>query len=228
MMMPEENGFDVPEELADGRRRMLDADLAGRGISDPGVLAAMASVPRHEFVPFPLRIHSYDDTPLGIGCGQTISQPYVVAYMTQALRIAPGMRVLEIGTGSGYQTAVLAFMGAEVFTVERYEELSLAAEARLDRLGLGERTTFRTDDGSLGWPEAAPFDRILAAAAAPRIPAALAEELAEGGLLLLPVGALRGNQRLELAEKRNGRLAVRPLLDVSFVPMLGAGAFKAG
>ena len=226
MIAPGENGRDVPEELAGRRRRMLETDLCGRDIADPRVLAAMAAIPRHEFVPSPLRIQSYDDVPLGIGCGQTISQPYVVAYMTQALRIAAGMRVLEIGTGSGYQTAVLAFMGAEVFTVERHEELSLTAEARLDRLGLGERVTFRTDDGSLGWPEEAPFDRILAAAAAPRLPAALAEELAEGGLLLLPVGSLRGNQRLELAEKRHGRLSVRSLLGVSFVPMLGIGAFR--
>ena len=125
----------VPEELADRRRRMLESDLAGRGISDAGVLAAMASVPRHEFVPGSLRIHAYDDSPLRIGCGQTISQPYIVAFMTQALRLKPGLKALEVGTGSGYQTAVLAEMGAEVYTMERHENLSLAAEAVLDRLG---------------------------------------------------------------------------------------------
>jgi protein-L-isoaspartate(D-aspartate) O-methyltransferase len=204
---------------------MLESDLAGRGISDPRVLAALAAVPRHEFVPSPLRIHAYDDSPLRIGRGQTISQPYIVAFMTQALRLEPGLRVLEIGTGSGYQTAVLTEMGAEVCTMERHEELSLAAEAVLDRLGYGDRVFFRVGDGTLGWPEEAPFDRILVTAAGPRVPAALAEELAEDGLILMPMGGVRENQRLELFEKRDGALSSRSLLDVVFVPLLGRDGF---
>lgn len=214
-----------PEELAERRRRMLERDLAGRDIVDPAVLAAMARVAREEFVPPPLRIHAYDDSPLRIGCGQTISQPYVVAFMTQALRLSPGMRVLEIGTGSGYQTAVLAAMGAEVWTIERHEDLSLAAEAVLDRLGFGERVTMRVDDGTLGWPEDAPFARILVTAAGPRVPRALAEQLADGGLLLMPVGEARGEQQLILAEKRSGTLIRQSVLDVRFVPLLGREGF---
>jgi protein-L-isoaspartate(D-aspartate) O-methyltransferase len=204
---------------------MLEIDLAGRDISDPAVLAALAAVPRHEFVPPPLRVHAYDDAPLPLGRGQTISQPYLVAFMTQALRLSPGMRVLEIGTGSGYQTAVLAEMGMEVFSVERHEELSLAAEAVIDRLGYGGRVTLRVGDGTLGWPEEAPFDRVLAAAAGPRIPAALAGELGEGGLLLMPVGGFREVQSLELAEKRGGVLTAARLLEVSFVPLIGRDGF---
>lgn len=213
--------FAVPEELAERRRRMLERDLAERGIDDAGVLDAMARVPRHEFLPPPLRIHAYDDGPLRIGCGQTISQPYVVAFMTQALRVEPGMRVLEIGTGSGYQTAVLARLGAEVFTVERHEDLSLAAEAVLDRLGFGDRVAMRVDDGTLGWPEEAPFDRIVVTASGPRIPPALWEQLADDGRMVIPVGGHRESQRLVLAVKRGGARAERTLLDVVFVPLVG-------
>ncbi|MDR1520338.1 MAG: protein-L-isoaspartate(D-aspartate) O-methyltransferase [Planctomycetota bacterium] len=215
----------IPEELAGRRRRMLERDLAGRDISDPAVLAALAAVPRHEFVPPPFRLRAYDDAPLRIGCGQTISQPYVAAFMTQALRLAPGLKVLEIGTGSGYQTAILAEMGLEVYSVERHEDLSLAAEAVLDRLGYGDRVTLRVDDGTLGWPEETPFDRILVAAAGPRIPPILADELADGGLLVMPLGEIRGRQSLELAEKRGGVLYRRRLLEVSFVPLLGRDGY---
>lgn len=216
---------DIPEELAERRRRMLEADLAGRDITDPAVLAAMGRVARHGFVPPSLRIHAYDDAPLRIGCGQTISQPYVVAFMTQALEVRPGMRVLEIGTGSGYQTAVLAEMGAEVFTIERHEDLSLAAEEALDRLGYGERVTLRVDDGTLGWPEEAPFDRIIVTAAAPRIPGALADQLSEEGIIAIPVGGERNGQRLLLGRKRNGGVETEALLDVRFVPLVGRDGF---
>ena len=216
---------DIAEELRPRRAKMLESDLAGRDIVDPAVLAAMGRVRREEFVPPPLRIHAYDDSPLRIGCGQTISQPYVVAFMTQALAVKPGAKILEIGTGSGYQTAVLAEMGAEVFTIERHDDLSLAAERVLDRLGYGEQVHMTTDDGTLGWPEAAPFDRIIVTAAGPKIPAALIEQLAEGGRMLIPVGEHRAGQSLILAEKHDGVLSEKALLDVLFVPLVGDDGF---
>lgn len=215
----------IPEELAERKRRMLEYDLAGRDIADPGVLAAMAAVPRHEFLPSPLRIHAYDDSPLRIGCGQTISQPYIVAFMTQALQVEPGMRVLEIGTGSGYQTAVLAELGAEVFTIERHEDLSFAAEAVIDRLGYGDRVAMMVDDGTLGWPEEAPFDRILVTAAGPRIPVVYWEQLEEDGRMVIPVGGHREGQQLILAAKRGGIHVEEVLLGVSFVPLVGQNGF---
>jgi protein-L-isoaspartate(D-aspartate) O-methyltransferase len=135
------------------------------------------------------------------------------------------MRVLEIGTGSGYQTAVLVEMGAEVFTVERHDELSLAAERALDRLGYGERVTLLTDDGTLGWPEEAPFDRIIVTAAGPAVPPALTEQLREGGRLVIPIGDYRDDQKLTLVEKMDGELSATPLLDVRFVPLVGRGGF---
>lgn len=215
----------LPEELAPRRRQMLDRDLAGRGLSDPAVLGAMGRVRRDLFVPPSLRIHSYDDTPLSIGSGQTISQPYVVAFMTEALGVRPKMKVLEIGTGSGYQTAVLVEMGAEVFTIERHEGLSLAAERVLDGLGYGDRVTMRVDDGTLGWEEEAPFDRIIVTAAGPRMPAVLVNQLAERGRILAPVGGERSDQRLVLGEKTGGRLVEKNLLDVRFVPLIGKDGF---
>lgn len=221
----EEYAPDTPEDLADKRRRMLERDLAGRGIDDAAVLAAMARVPRHEFVSPMQRHAAYDDNPLRIGGGQTISQPYIVAFMTQSLGVEEGMRILEIGTGSGYQTAVLAAMGAEVFTIERREDLSLAAEAALDRTGFGGRVTLRVDDGTLGWPEEAPFDRVLVAAAGPKIPESLLGQLGEGGRLVMPVGRERSGQRLFVAEKRNGETASRAVLDVVFVPLIGKEGF---
>lgn len=215
----------IPEELAERKRRMLENDLAGRDIDDPRVLATMAAVPRHEFLPSPLRIHAYDDGPLRIGCGQTISQPYIVAFMTQALQVEPGMRVLEIGTGSGYQTAVLAELGADVFTIERHEDLSFAAEAVIDRLGYGDRVAMLVDDGTLGWPEEAPFDRILVTAAGPRIPAVYWEQLEEDGRMVIPVGGHREGQQLILAAKRGGIHVEEVLLNVSFVPLVGQNGF---
>lgn len=227
--MPEDDiaASGLPEELIPRRRAMLERDLAGRDIDDPAVLSAMERVRRDLFVQPGLRIHAYDDAPLRIGCGQTISQPYVVAFMTQALEVRSGMRVLEIGTGSGYQTAVLAEMGAEVWTVERHEELSLAAEAVIDLLGYGDRVTMRVDDGTLGWMEEAPFDRIVVTAAGPRVPKALGEQLVEGGVMLIPVGGERDGQRLFRVEKKAGMLHEKPLLDVRFVPLVGNDGFGA-
>lgn len=226
--MPDAEPGGLPEELIPRLRHMLDGDLAGRDITDPAVLAAMGRVRRDLFVSPALRVHAYDDTPLRIGCGQTISQPYVVAFMTQALEIRPGMRVLEIGTGSGYQTAVLAEMGTEVWTVERHEDLSLAAEAVIDLLGYGDRVTMRVDDGTLGWPEEAPFDRIIVTAAGPHVPEALGAQLDEDGLMIIPVGGERDGQSLLRVEKKDGRLAERPLLDVRFVPLIGRDGFGRG
>ncbi len=216
---------DIPEELAEKRRRMLDHDLAGRDITDPEVLRAMAAVPRHEFVSPMLRSASYDDNPLRIGGGQTISQPYVVAFMTQALEVQSGMKVLEIGTGSGYQAAVLAEIGADVYTIERNEDLSDAAEAVIDKLGYGELITMRVDDGTLGWPEEAPFDRIIVTAAGPKIPPGLADQLAEGGRMIIPVGGERDSQKLYLLEKHTNQLSKREILDVLFVPLIGKDGF---
>lgn len=215
----------LPEELVPLRQSMLKRDLAGRDIDDPLVLAAVGRVRRDLFVPASMRIHSYDDSPLAIGCGQTISQPYVVAFMTQALGVKPKMKVLEIGTGSGYQTAVLIEMGAEVFTIERHEDLSFAAENVLDGLGYGDRVTMRVDDGTLGWPEEAPFERIIVTAAAPRVPAALADQLAEGGRMVLPVGGERGGQKLLVVEKHDAEMHEKAILDVRFVPLIGRDGF---
>ncbi|MDR1612482.1 MAG: protein-L-isoaspartate(D-aspartate) O-methyltransferase [Planctomycetota bacterium] len=218
--------FPVPRELAGKRRRMLERDLAGRDISDRAVLAAMAATPRHEFVPAASRGYAYDDGPLGIGSGQTVSQPYIVARMTQALELARGMRALEIGTGSGYQTAILAALGARVFTVERHADLSLVAGRTLARVGSADGVTLRVADGSLGWPEEAPFDRILVTAAGPDLPAALLAQLGENGVLVMPVGPLRGPQTLVKAVRTGEGIRRAELLDVAFVPLIGDQGHK--
>jgi protein-L-isoaspartate(D-aspartate) O-methyltransferase len=203
---------------------MVEEDLVARGIGDPAVLAAMASAPRHAFVAPPHAADAYADRALPLALRQTVSQPYIVALMTEMLAVRPGTRVLEIGTGSGYQTAILAHLGAEVFTVERFEELSLRAEAVLDRLGYGARVTLRVGDGTLGWPEEAPFDRILVTAAGPRLPPSLAGQLAEGGILVMPVGEER-EQRLLRATRRDGALTLEQGLAVTFVPLVGAEGY---
>src|SRR6059036_706058 len=172
------------------RRRMVASQLAARGIREPRVLAAMAWLPREWFLPPHLASEAYDDAPLPIGNGQTISQPYIVALMTACLAPRRGDRVLEVGTGSGYQTAVLAHLGAEVFTIERLPDLLVEAEARLQRLGVRGIET-RLGDGAGGWPEAAPFQGILVTAAAPQIPKPMLAQLAPGGCLVVPVGDLK-------------------------------------
>ena len=176
-------------------------------------------MPRERFVPESERRFAYSDGPLSIGFGQTISQPYIVALMTELLRPHARMRVLEIGTGSGYQTAVLAECVGEVYTVEIVPELSRRAEELLRDLGY-TNVRFRVGDGSLGWPEHAPFDRILVTAGAPDLPPPLFEQLAEGGLLVIPIGD-RESQVLEVVTKRNGRALARRLVDCAFVPLLG-------
>jgi len=199
--------------------------LRRQGISDTRVLAAIRHLNRAEFVPETVRSAAGQDSPLPIGHGQTISQPYIVAFMTQALNPRPGERVLEIGTGSGYQTAVLAHLRGEVYTVELVPELAGPARERLTRLGFHD-IHFRVDDGTVGWPEAAPFDAIIVTAAPERLPPALYQQLRPGGRLVLPVGPVRGAQELIRVTRPLGGEAprVEKLLAVRFVPMMSVPA----
>lgn len=201
------------------RQAMVD-HIVRNDVRDPATLAAMRAVPRHEFVPREHRGLAYGDHPLPIGHGQTISQPYIVAYMTELLHLRPGMRVLEVGTGSAYQAAVLAEIGVEVYTVEIFEVLATAARRRLQRLGY-DNVTARHADGHFGWPEAAPFDAVIVTAAAGYIPRALTQQLKPGGRMVIPVGSVHGVQNLILVEKdAQGDLTTTALLPVRFVPML--------
>ena len=202
------------------RKRMISTQLQARDIADPRVLDAMFRVPRHEFVREEDRAEAYGDFPLPIGDGQTISQPYIVAFMSQALALTPGDRVLEIGTGCGYQAAVLAELGAEVHTVEIVPDLARRARENLDRLGYG-RVKARDGDGGGGWPEAAPFDAILSACALLRVPLAWLAQLAEGGRMIVPVGPEGGVQELVLIRKQEGQVREERVLPVRFVPMTG-------
>lgn len=201
------------------RKIRLLMQLRRQGISDTRVLSALERVPREAFVPGPFQDQAYADKALPIGHGQTLSQPLVVALMTQALACAPEHRVLEIGTGSGYQAAVLAHLAAEVYSVERYGELSAEAAERLAGLGF-KNLHLRTGDGMAGWPEAAPFDRIMVTAAAEEVPRALAQQLAEGGSLVLPLGPHKGEQELVRLTRRAGKLYKERLGPVRFVPLL--------
>jgi len=212
-------------ETREQRRRMVIRHLAGRGVRDRRVLAAMAWLPREWFLPPGLAAEAYSDAPLPIGSGQTISQPYVVALMTENLHLRRGDRVLEIGTGSGYQTAVLARLAAEVFTVERLPDLLVEAEERLRRLHLTNIQT-RLGDGAAGWPEAAPFDAIVVTAAAPRVPEPLTAQLAPGGRLVIPVGDLSTQELMILERGAVGdALAQRQAGGVRFVPLISRHAF---
>jgi protein-L-isoaspartate(D-aspartate) O-methyltransferase len=204
----------------DARERLVDEALVPQGITDSLTLAAMRAVPRHEFVPADQQPRAYEDTPLPIGHEQTISQPAVVAFMTQVINPRPGLRVLEVGTGSGYQAAVLAETGARVWTVEIFRALADEARARLQRLGY-ESVQVRHGDGYAGWPEVAPFDAIVVTAGADSIPPPLVRQLAPGGRLVMPVGDPWTDQRLVLLQKdASGRVASRDLLPVRFVPLL--------
>jgi len=203
------------------------SQLAGRGIHDCRVLAAMAWVPREWFLPPHLADEAYEDAPLPIGSGQTISQPYIVALMTEALAPRRGDRVLEIGTGSGYQTAVLAHLGARVYTIERLPDLLVEAEERFRRLGLANIET-RLGDGAGGWPERAPFQGILVTAAAPAVPSPLPEQLAPGGRLVIPIGDLAAQELVILQRAPNGALVERRAGGVRFVPLISRLAFTEG
>lgn len=204
-------------------REALANSLAAEGIRNAEVLRAVRTVPRHQFVPPDLASEAYDDRPLPIGASQTISQPFVVAYMTEALHVSRGDRVLEIGTGSGYQAAILAELGAEVFSVEIIADLSENARAALDRSGYG-RVTLRVGDGYAGWPSEAPFKGIIVTAAAGHIPAPLIEQLAPLGRLVMPVeDAATGHQWIVVVEKdADGNVSTQRTLPVRFVPMTGA------
>jgi protein-L-isoaspartate(D-aspartate) O-methyltransferase len=203
---------------------MVRSQLERRGVTDPRVLEAMRRVPRHRFVPDNVAAHAYEDRPLPIGHGVTISQPYIVAFMTELARVRPGSRVLDVGTGSGYQAAVLAEMGAQVFGIEIIEPLAERAAALLADLGY-DRARIRAGDGWNGWPEQAPFDAIILAAAPREIPRALKEQLAIGGRLVLPVGATH-RQELMLVTRTPDGFETQSVLPVSFVPMTGEAEMR--
>lgn len=202
------------------RMAMVRNQIEGRGIKSQRVLAAMREVPRHMFIQEAMSLHAYDDAALPIGYGQTISQPYMVAKMSELLETEPGMRVLEIGAGCGYQAAVLAHAGCIVYGIERIRELYIAATQRMKRLGFG-RVYLHCGDGSLGLAPAAPFERILVSAGAPKIPEPLVTQLAEGGILLVPVGE-RGSQRLLRIRRVNGKIYVEDVGGAIFVDLVGS------
>jgi protein-L-isoaspartate(D-aspartate) O-methyltransferase len=206
-------------DLGRERQRMVQEQLVPRGIKDGRVLAAMAKVPREEFVPPESRAGSYEDGPLPIGYDQTISQPYIVAFMTEQLRLSPTDRVLEIGTGSGYQAAILAELAREIYTIEIVAPLAQSAEAALQRLGY-KNVHVKLGDGYKGWPENAPFDAVIVTCAPDKVPQPLTDQLKEGGRMVIPVGE-RFAQQLYLLEKKNGQLKESVTLPVRFVPMSG-------
>ena len=209
---------------ASERLRMVQEQIAGRGrdIRNPRVLDAMQTVPRHAFVPQDVAPRAYEDYPLPIGHGQTISQPYIVAFMTEQLDPQPADRVLEVGTGSGYQAAILSRLVAEVYTVEIVEPLAAQATQVLQRLQY-TNVFVRAGDGYAGWPEKAPFDTIIVTCAPDHVPQPLVEQLKENGRMIIPVGEF-GDQNLVLIEKRDGQIARRAVLPVRFVPMTGPHA----
>ena len=210
----------VPMREAE-RGRMISTQLVARGITDPLVLQAMREVPRERFVPASMVDRAYHDGPLPIGHGQTISQPYIVAAMTAAARLKPGVRVLEIGTGSGYGAAVLSRIAAEVYTVERVSALAADASARLSRMGYAN-VHVREGDGTLGWPEHAPYDAILVTASGPRAPEALLEQLAVGGRLVMPVGVSLAQRLVRVTRTEADEYQYDDLEGVTFVPLIGA------
>ena len=203
------------------RNTMVDQQIEARGIRNPGVLRAMRAVPRHRFVPERMQTLAYDDRPLPIGHDQTISQPYIVALMSELAEVQPGARVLEVGTGSGYQAAVLAEMGARVYSVEIVEPLAQQARVTLAALGYGG-IALRTGDGYRGWPEEAPFDAIVVTAAPTQVPAPLKEQLKVGGVIVIPVGDQR-QTLLQIRRTKSG-FDERRVIPVRFVPMTGEAA----
>lgn len=218
----------MEQQFTKAKERMLRWDLKGRGITDPRVLAVMAEVPREEFVPNSYRFQAYNDGPLPIGLDQTISQPYIVALMTEELKVNPDCEVLEIGTGSGYQTAVLSKLVKKVYTVERFNDLADSAQKVLGRLGISN-VEYYVGDGSCGWPASrlppsGCFDRIMITAALPKIPKPIAEQLANGGLIVAPIGGV-GAQELVACEKKANRFMERAICDVRFVKLVGEYGF---
>jgi protein-L-isoaspartate(D-aspartate) O-methyltransferase len=204
---------------------MVEQQLKPRGIRDERVIAAMAKVPREEFVAENVRGQSYADSALPIGHDQTISQPYIVAFMTEQLRPKPTDRVLEVGTGSGYQAAVLAELVKDVYTIDIVEPLAKEASARLARLGYNN-VHVKVGDGYQGWSEVAPFDAIIVTCAPDKVPQPLIQQLKDGGRMIVPVGTTMMDQQLYLLEKKNGELAQTAILPVRFVPMVGEAAKK--
>ena len=214
-------GDDGQDLAVDRRKHMVEQQIRQRGIVDERVLKAMETVPREAFMPHDMQDLAYADGAMPIGRGQTISQPFVVAAMTEALQLEPGMRILEVGTGSGYQAAVLSEMGAEVYTIEFNPDLAREARARMEQLGY-EHLHYMCGDGNLGWPEEAPFDGIIVTAAPPVLPGALGEQLKPGGRLVIPVG--RVEQDLRVYRKNDdGSLERHTLFAVRFVPLVSQG-----
>lgn len=206
------------------RKRMVEEQLIPRGIQDPKVLAAFQKVERHKFVPKDLTANAYADFPVPIGSGQTISQPYIVALMTECLGLTGEEKVLEIGTGSGYQAAILAELAKEVYSIERFGNLAKTAEEVLSGLGYAN-IKIKVGDGTLGWPEAAPFDRIIITAASPRIPLPLTEQLRDNGKLIMPLGETF-SQVLTLFEKKENKLESTQICGCVFVPLVGKYGYK--
>jgi protein-L-isoaspartate(D-aspartate) O-methyltransferase len=206
------------------RNKMVQEQLISRGIQGEALLQAFLRIPRHLFIPETLKINAYSDFPLAIGEGQTISQPYIVALMTQHLDLTGNEKVLEIGSGSGYQTAILSELSKEVFSIERFESLAKKAASVLADLGRNN-IQFRVGDGSVGWQEEAPFDRIIVTAASPKVPAPLIEQLKEGGKLIMPVGESY-SQMLTKIEKINGKLISTDICACVFVPLVGKFGIK--
>jgi protein-L-isoaspartate(D-aspartate) O-methyltransferase len=202
---------------------MVDSQIRARGVSDPRVLDAMRRVARHEFVPEPYTSSAYEDSPLPIGLNQTISQPYIVGYMTDELQVEPKSKVLEIGTGSGYQAAILAELAGQVFTIEIVPELAKRATATLQRLGY-KNVKVMAGDGYRGWPSEAPFDRIIVTAAPDHIPQPLVDQLAVGGRMIIPVGDLY--QQMVIITKTERGVVQQRTIDVRFVPMTGEAEKK--
>ena len=225
-------GQENEDKFARSKERMLKRDLKGRDISDPGVLKVMADIPREEFVPEVYLSQAYSDGPLPIGMGQTISQPYIVALMTQELQVNCDCEVLEVGTGSGYQTAVLSRLAKKVYTIEKFSQLSESAQAVLSRLGVSN-VAFCIADGSCGWPESSAcggpqsgcFDRIMITAAVPTMPEPLVEQLVDGGLIVGPVGC-GAVQELVVARKREQKIIETVICSCRFVKLLGKYGFE--
>ena len=211
------------DRFAGARQQMLKQDLMGRGIIDSRVLAVMGEIRREKFVPEACRSQAYADGPLPIGIGQTISQPYIVALMTQELRLGPNCEVLEIGTGSGYQTAILSRLAKKVYTIERFAQLAESAQVILAGLGVSN-VEFYIGDGSCGWPQQQVFDRIIVTAAVPKIPEPFWEQLADGGLMVAPIGS-GWVQELVVCEKKKGKITERVICDVRFVKLIGECGF---